>query len=82
MNNKAVAAFKIASDYLESKGISHDSLSLEKRIAKWDNKNSNFSPKQLASFALANPPEEMAYSDSSIREIVDIIFHSVNYLNS
>lgn len=82
MNPKQERVFKIITNFLESRNISQDTSSLENRIIFWDNKKPHITILQLAALALVNPPANIYFSDSDIREISDTIFHSPNYLNS
>ena len=75
MDFKQARAFDLASIYLEANHIPHDSFSLANRIIYWDKRYSDISALQLASLTIVNPPVNIYYSDSDIREFANKIFH-------
>ena len=75
MDFKQARAFDLASIYLEANRISQDSFSLANRIIYWDKKYPSISALQLASLTIVNPPVNIYYSDSDIREFANRIFH-------
>lgn len=75
MDFKQTRAFNLASTYLEANHISQDSFSLANRIIYWDKKYPSISALQLASLTIVNPPVNIYYSDSDIREFANRIFH-------
>ena len=75
MDFKQARAFNLASEDLEANRISQDSFSLANRIIYWDKKYPSISALQLASLTIVNPPVNIYYSDSDIREFANKIFH-------
>lgn len=75
MDFKQTYAFNLASNYLEARNVSQDSFSLANRIIYWDKKYPSISALQLASLTIVNPPVNIYYSDSDIREFANKIFH-------
>lgn len=75
MDAKQNYAFNLVSNYLEARNASQDSFSLANRIIYWDKKYPSISALQLASLTIINPPVNIYYSDSDIREFANKIFH-------